>query len=141
METIKRLEPVTLLILVLGALNWGMVGLFGENVVSDVFGNGTLTDVVYTIVGVCGVLYVPQVLEGMHLGGQPIHRRLVLFRQQSEDLRVAGLGLDDAVRRLLLLADLGHDGPDETVQLVGGDLGVAVLVATPITLKSLVLSF
>ena len=54
MEMIKRFEPITLLIVVLGALNWGMVGLFDTNVISDVFGTGTTTDVVYTIVGACG---------------------------------------------------------------------------------------
>ena len=63
MEMIKRFEPIALLIIVLGALNWGMVGLFDTNVISDVFGTGTLTDVVYTVVGVCGLLYVPKVLE------------------------------------------------------------------------------
>jgi uncharacterized protein len=75
METVKRFEPVALLILVLGALNWGMVGLFDTNVISDVFGNGTLTDVVYTIVGVCGLIYIPRVLESMHLGGHMPHPR------------------------------------------------------------------
>jgi uncharacterized protein len=75
METIKRLEPVALLIVVLGALNWGMVGLFSTNVISDVFGGGTLTDVVYTIVGVCGLLYVPKVLESMHIDDHMPHPR------------------------------------------------------------------
>ena len=63
MEMIKRFEPVALLIVVLGALNWGMVGLFDTNVISDLFGTGTLTDVVYAVVGVCGLLYIPKVLE------------------------------------------------------------------------------
>jgi uncharacterized protein len=58
METIKRFEPVALLVMVLGALNWGMVGLFDTNVISDVFGSGTLTDVVYVVVGACGLLYI-----------------------------------------------------------------------------------
>ncbi len=75
MEMIKRSEPVALLIIVLGALNWGMVGLFETNVISDVFGGGTLTDVVYTIVGVCGLLHVPKVLEGMHLSDHMPHPR------------------------------------------------------------------
>jgi uncharacterized membrane protein YuzA (DUF378 family) len=75
METIKRFEPVALLIMVLGALNWGMVGLFDTNVISDVFGSGTLTDVVYVIVGVCGLLYVPKVLEDMHLSDHMPHPR------------------------------------------------------------------
>jgi uncharacterized membrane protein YuzA (DUF378 family) len=75
MEMIKRFEPITLLIVVLGALNWGMVGLFDTNVISDVFGSGTATDVVYAVVGVCGLLYVPRVLEEMHLRDRMPHPR------------------------------------------------------------------
>ena len=75
METIKQFEPIALLIVVLGALNWAMVGLFDTNVISDVFGSGTLTDVVYTVVGVCGLLYVPKVLESLHLTGHMPHPR------------------------------------------------------------------
>ena len=75
MEMIKRLEPIALLIVVLGALNWGMVGLFDTNVVSDVFGSGTLLDVVYTVVGVCGLILVPRTLEGMHVKEHMPHPR------------------------------------------------------------------
>jgi len=75
METIRRLEPVALLIMVLGALNWGMVGLFETNVISEVFGTGTLTDIVYVVVGVCGLLYVPRLLESLHVGGHSPHPR------------------------------------------------------------------
>lgn len=73
METIKRFEPIALLIMVLGALNWGMVGLFDTNVVSDIFGNGTLTDAVYVVVGVCGLLYVPRLLDDLHIGHHAPH--------------------------------------------------------------------
>ena len=73
METIRRLEPLALLVIVLGALNWGMVGLFDTNVISDVFGGGTATDVVYTIVGACGLLYVPRTLEQMRVGEHMPH--------------------------------------------------------------------
>ncbi len=45
MEMIKRFEPIALLFMVLGALNWGILGLFEENVISNVFGTGTFTDV------------------------------------------------------------------------------------------------
>jgi uncharacterized membrane protein YuzA (DUF378 family) len=75
MEMIKRFEPITLLIVVLGALNWGMVGLFDTNVISDLFGSGTLTDVVYAVVGVSGLLYVPKVLEDLHLRDRMPHPR------------------------------------------------------------------
>ena len=75
MEMIKRFEPIALLIVVLGALNWGMVGLFDTNVISDVFGTGTLTDVLYAVVGVCGLLYVPTVLVYLHLWDRLPHPR------------------------------------------------------------------
>jgi uncharacterized membrane protein YuzA (DUF378 family) len=75
MEMIRRLEPIALVVMVLGALNWGMVGLFDTNVISDVFGGGTLTDIVYVIVGVAGLLYIPRILESLHVGGHTPHPR------------------------------------------------------------------
>jgi uncharacterized membrane protein YuzA (DUF378 family) len=75
METIKRFEPVALVVMVLGALNWGMVGLFDTNVIADVFGSGTLTDIVYVVIGVSGLLYIPKVLESLHIGGHSPHPR------------------------------------------------------------------
>ncbi len=75
MEMIKRFEPVALLVIVLASLNWGMVGLFDTNVISDVFGGGTLTDVVYVVVGVCGLAYIPRLLDSLHIGGEAPHPR------------------------------------------------------------------
>lgn len=75
MDTIKRFEPLALLVMVLGALNWGMVGLFDMNVISDVFGSGTLTDIVYVVVGISGLLYVPRLVESLHIGGHTPHPR------------------------------------------------------------------
>lgn len=71
MEMLKRFEPIALFLLVVGALNWGMVGLFEENVISNVFGTGTFTDVLYTLVGVSGLLFIPRLFEAMHLGDHP----------------------------------------------------------------------
>jgi len=75
MEMIKRFEPLALLFMVLGALNWGILGLFDENVVANVFGTGTFTDVLYVIVGVSGLVYVPRLLEELHLRGHHPHPR------------------------------------------------------------------
>jgi uncharacterized membrane protein YuzA (DUF378 family) len=71
MEMIKRFEPVALLLLILGALNWGVIGLTDgdTNVISDIFGNGTLLNVVYVVVGVSALVYIPKLLEAMHVGG------------------------------------------------------------------------
>jgi uncharacterized membrane protein YuzA (DUF378 family) len=75
MEIVKRIEPVALLLVVLGALNWGIVGLFDTNVISEVFGTGTLTDVVYALVGVCGLILIPKVMETMHMRDHTPHYR------------------------------------------------------------------
>jgi uncharacterized membrane protein YuzA (DUF378 family) len=75
MDAIRRLEPLALLVMILGALNWGAVGLFDENVIANVFGTDTFTDVLYVIVGVAGLVYVPRLLEGFHIGGHTPHPR------------------------------------------------------------------
>lgn len=43
-------------IAIIGALNWGLVGLFGYNLVDHLFGAGsTLSRVIYTLVGISGL--------------------------------------------------------------------------------------
>jgi uncharacterized protein len=69
MEMIRRFEPYALLVMILGALNWGIIGLFETNVLAEIFGTGTLLDVVYVIVGVAGLVWVPRLLDELHLGG------------------------------------------------------------------------
>ena len=63
MDMIKRLEPVWLALVVVGAINWGLVGLFDWNLVEEIFGTGTATDVIYVIVGVAGLLMLPRLFE------------------------------------------------------------------------------
>jgi uncharacterized membrane protein YuzA (DUF378 family) len=73
MEMLKRFEPVALLVVFLGALNWGILGITGgeTNVLSEIFGTGTLTDIVYVVVGVAGLMLVPRLMEEFHLGAGP----------------------------------------------------------------------
>jgi uncharacterized membrane protein YuzA (DUF378 family) len=79
MEMLKRFEPIALLIVVLGSLNWGVLGLTGgdTNVISDIFGTGSLLDVVYVIVGVAGLMFVPRLFEELShfFGGGAPHPR------------------------------------------------------------------
>ena len=78
MEMIKRFEPLFLLLMVLGALNYGIVGITDgdTNVLSDVFGDGSLLNVVYVVIGVSGLAYVPRLFEMLHLGGgHSVHPR------------------------------------------------------------------
>lgn len=73
MEFIKRTEPIWLALMVIGALNWGIVGLFDTNVVEEIFGTGTATDVVYVVIGIAGLLMVPRLLEELRMGTHRAH--------------------------------------------------------------------
>jgi uncharacterized membrane protein YuzA (DUF378 family) len=73
MEMLKRFEPVALLLMFIGALNWGILGITdgATNVLSEIFGTGTLTDIVYVAIGVAALIWVPRLLEMFHLGRGP----------------------------------------------------------------------
>jgi len=65
MDMLKRLEPLALLVMFLGALNWGIVGITDgdTNAFSSIFGSGTLLNVVYVIVGVSALVFMPRLME------------------------------------------------------------------------------
>ena len=57
MDTVvaKWIHLLAVLLVVVGALNWGLVGAFGVNVVAAVFGRGLVANVIYTAVGIAGL--------------------------------------------------------------------------------------
>ena len=65
METMKRLEPLWLTLIMIGALNWGIVGLFDTNVIAEIFGTGTATDVLYVLVGFAALMLLPRLFSEM----------------------------------------------------------------------------
>jgi uncharacterized protein len=71
MEMVKKLEPVALLLIIMAALNWAIVSLFDTNVITEVFGTGTLTDVIYVLFGVSALVWIPRLMESFHLGHGP----------------------------------------------------------------------
>jgi len=73
MEMLKKFDPLALFLMIVGALNWGILGVTGgeTNVVAEVFGTGTLTDVIYAVIGLCGLYFVPRLLEAAHVGAGP----------------------------------------------------------------------
>lgn len=73
MELLKRFEPFALMLMFVGALNWGVLGITGgeTNVLAEIFGTGTLIDVVYVAIGLASVLFVPRLMDSFHLGHGP----------------------------------------------------------------------
>jgi uncharacterized protein len=73
MESIKRMEPIWLALVVVGAFNWLLVGLFDWNLVAEIFGTGTVTDVIYVIVGIAGVMMLPRLFEDLRVSTHRTH--------------------------------------------------------------------
>jgi uncharacterized protein len=52
----KAVAMLTMVLVIVGALNWGLVGLFGLDLVAAIFGAGSaLTRIVYVLVGASAV--------------------------------------------------------------------------------------
>lgn len=53
----ETLEKIALVFTILGAINWGLVGIFDMNLVTSIFGNMTmLTRIVYIIIAIAGLI-------------------------------------------------------------------------------------
>ncbi|HHW69426.1 MAG TPA: DUF378 domain-containing protein [Tenericutes bacterium] len=55
----EGLQKFCLVITIIGAIVWGLIGLFEFNLVEALFGTGTvLTRIVYTLVGITGLINI-----------------------------------------------------------------------------------
>ena len=56
METIQK---VLLVITIIGAINWGLIGILDFDLVAMIFGTTTmLSRLIYTLVGICGIVNI-----------------------------------------------------------------------------------
>jgi uncharacterized membrane protein YuzA (DUF378 family) len=52
----KTLDSIALLFVVIGAINWGLIGLFRFDLVAALFGDmSSLSRIIYILVGICGL--------------------------------------------------------------------------------------
>lgn len=56
-EKMKKsaLDWIALILLIVGGLNWGLVGLLDFNLVTTIFGAGTLATIIYVLVGLSAI--------------------------------------------------------------------------------------
>lgn len=69
MDLIRKLEPLWLLLVILGGITWAIVALFDTNIVTEVVGTGTAADVVYVLFGVGALMFVPRLFEDLRVYG------------------------------------------------------------------------
>ena len=77
----NTLLKIVLFIAIVGAINWGLIGLFNWNLVDALFGGGTQEEtsvgsrVVYALVGLAGLLsLIPLLSRHSDLTGHGAHR-------------------------------------------------------------------
>ena len=56
----ETLQKVALVLVIIGALNWGLVGLFQFDLVSSLFGDAdnVIARIVYVIIAICGIIKI-----------------------------------------------------------------------------------
>ena len=52
----RLLDKIALVLIIIGAVNWGLIGLFKFDLVATIFGNmSLLSRIIYTLVGISGL--------------------------------------------------------------------------------------
>ena len=52
----KVLDIIALILVIIGAINWGLIGLFNFNLVETIFGHMTvMSRIIYILVGISGL--------------------------------------------------------------------------------------
>ncbi|MEA2525377.1 MAG: uncharacterized protein QOF73_2604 [Thermomicrobiales bacterium] len=64
----KPLDKVALLLVIVGALNWALVGLFKFDLVAEIVGEefgrvNVVSRIVYVLVGIAGLYLIPRVVQ------------------------------------------------------------------------------
>ena len=56
MNSLKILDKIALVLVIIGAINWGLIGIFNFNLVDTIFGEmSIISRIVYSLVGISGL--------------------------------------------------------------------------------------
>lgn len=63
----ETLQKICLCFTIIGALNWGLVGLFDFNLVNSIFGiDSIITNVIYALVALSGIINIGLLVTPFH---------------------------------------------------------------------------
>ncbi len=55
----KTLQRIALVLTIIGALNWGLIGFFDFNLVTALFGaNNVVSRIIYSLIAIAGIINV-----------------------------------------------------------------------------------
>jgi uncharacterized membrane protein YuzA (DUF378 family) len=61
MNNLKTLDILTLILVIVGGLNWGLVGILNFNLVATIFGDmSLLSRIIYSLVGISAIYLLSQ---------------------------------------------------------------------------------
>lgn len=64
MNKLFWVDWVALGLVTVGALNWGLIGLFDFNLVAEIFGDDSLlTNIIYVVVGIAGIALLASMIR------------------------------------------------------------------------------
>ena len=63
----QLLKKIALVLVIIGAINWGLIGLFNFNLVETTFGIDTiLTKIIYILVGISGIIDITLLFDNFY---------------------------------------------------------------------------
>jgi uncharacterized protein len=68
----KSLDLTAAVLVIIGALNWGLFGAFRFNLVYAIFGGSILASIIYVLVGIAGVFQLVRLISAPK-GGSLAH--------------------------------------------------------------------
>ena len=54
----ETLQKICLVFTIIGAVVWGLIGFFNFNLVTWIFGDSIISNIIYIIVGICGLINI-----------------------------------------------------------------------------------
>ena len=67
-ENMVTLQKICLVFTIIGAIVWGLIGIFDFNLVTFIFGEASiLSRIIYTIVGIAGIINIGLLIENIEI--------------------------------------------------------------------------
>ena len=62
------MDTISLILVIIGALNWGSIGLFGVDLVATIFGGqfSIISRIIFTLVGLAGIWCITLLFRDKH---------------------------------------------------------------------------
>lgn len=54
----ETLQKTSLVLTIIGAIVWGIIGLFNVNIVESLFGDTIIPRIIYSLVGIAGIINI-----------------------------------------------------------------------------------